>query len=111
LEDRARTPNELAGPFGREKKARLHISESILAGLWCGRRCGQRLPIDRSNPPNDEVPILAYTDGNYWLNVQYVLCALARLNTKVGIVLEQYADEAGNWVLSLLSQLVSGHNV
>ena len=63
----------------------------------CGSRSGLR--DDRSDPANDQVPVLADADGDDRLDVENILRAVIGANAEVGVVLKRDADQAGDGIL------------
>ena len=98
---RADTPDQLAGFCRREKEGRVHVPNPILAPTVCG---GGRLPHNRLNDSRDQHPLFADASGNHRLNVEHVLGAIVRPDTKVRIVLKGNADKTGDGILRGLGQ-------
>src|ERR1035441_8224388 len=84
------TPNQFARLRWREEERGIHVAESkpALRSLT-----DVRLPDDWLNDASNQVPVLADANRNDGLDIQYVLSAVIRSNSKSRVVLERNADK------------------
>src|SRR5258708_22964042 len=102
LEGRSNSPDQLSRLLGCNEKCRLPISETVLSRFGSSRCVRHWLVDDRRNPAEEQVPVFRDSNWYHGLNIQHVLISVAGIRSKIGVVLQRDADEAGYWILRRL---------
>lgn len=102
-------PSDLA-PLWREQEGRVDATQSVDAGGLQGipgrLGDGKRLIDDGGDPTGDEIPIFRDAERNHGLDVNDILGAVGWADVEVPVFLNGNADEAGDGILRLFSQLL-----